>query len=354
MKLKTILIPLTFALSFSALAESFDAANHPQNFSALVGGKLELNFEKLPMGGTVSEEKKIWSGSYWPSNKGGIAHRFASSYPNPFNYQLLTKEEISKLSTDEMKELSPAELYDISQGDYEYSLTKKILSMTSDKDLNWEGINHGWAQASINYVKPANVNIINKDGILVPFTSAHVQALLSLHEAYNYRGSKFGFIGKRCTVVGKLPYSVMDESLDPACVDVNPGSFHAALTNVMGIQGKSFVIDTEIYKEVNNVPLKSFKSEIHSRKVAEDGTEIINISTRVVYADHVTSGSSEQIYKHLLYHYVVELDANKNITGGKWLTWERPDFMWLYDRKPSFDNSRMKLSGLNSIYQPAE
>lgn len=363
--LKNAVITCSLSFTLSVLAEPWDGANNPNNMSRIAGAKMELSFESLPLAGSIQTEGFIWSGSTWRSNLGGTSYRFAHPYPDPFRYALLSKEEVSKLGMDEMKELSPTELYDISQGDYNYSLTTKVRSMYSPRDLWWEGINHGWSQAAVNFAKPMDVTVINQDGIVVPFTSVHVQGLISLHEAYNYKGSAFGFMGKRCRVRGRVlgeedprdggvirPSE--EEANSPDCSDVNAGAFHAVLANMIGNLGKSFVVDLDRYNDVSNHPVKSFKSQIMKRTPVEGDliAEEVTISTTLVVADEVEAGVTEQAYRHRTYAYVVELDVNKNIVGGRWLSESRPDFIWLYAKKEKFVDAKMKLSGLNQIYKP--
>ena len=45
------------------------------------------------------------------------------------------------------------------------------------------------------------------------------------------------------------------------------------------------------------------------------------------------------------YNYVLELNSTGDIIGGKWLTRERPDFLWMMSAAPL-----SALPGLNTIY----
>lgn len=190
-----------------------------------------------------------------------------------------------KMTQKELSQLSPAELYDISNDDYSYTLTRKVLSKYSTRDLWWEGICHGWAQAAINYPEPRPITYINKMGIKVPIGASDIKALLAMHEAYNYKGEKFAFVGKRCRVKGKVvgeaddrdhpsdreyPATELAESTE--CRDVNAGAFHVIISNMIGLLGKGFVADIDRFNDVWNQPIVNYRSTILGEE-AIDGND---------------------------------------------------------------------------------
>ena len=192
-----VLIPI-------ARAELFSGANSPSNFNRIAGINLVTHFDSLPDSGKLIDDRLSWSETYWPSNVGGIAYRWNSPDPQPFKYKMHAKEELQNMSFEQMSQLSPAELYDIANNDYNYTLTRKALSLYSKHDLWWEGICHGWSQAASHYPEPSPVVVTNQAGIKIPFGSSDVKGLLAMHEAYNYGGT-YAFVGKRCRATGKVP-----------------------------------------------------------------------------------------------------------------------------------------------------
>ena len=170
-----VLFLITFA--DPVFAELFNNANNPNNFNRIAGINLIRKFDALPAQGGLSDSRLGWSESYWPSNKGGIAYRWNHPDPQPFKYRLHTKEEVRSMSENELSKLSPAELYDISNDDYKYTLTRKTLKKFSPRDLWWEGICHGWAQAASHYPEPAPVVVTSKSGVKVPFGASVSNAL---------------------------------------------------------------------------------------------------------------------------------------------------------------------------------
>ncbi len=381
---------LTF-ISFIAKAEPFDRFSHPANFTRLAGVNLFFNFNILPLSGRLADNRLAWSESYWPSNKGGIAYRWNHPNPQPFKYQLYSLSELKSMSIDQLDQLSPSELYDISNDDYSYSLTRKVLGLYNTRDLWWEGICHGWSQAAINYPEPDRIIYTNKSGIKVPIGASDVKALLSMHEAYNYSGEIFGFAGKRCKVKGKVvgeaderdnpsdrnyPPDDLAESYD--CRDVNAGAFHVIISNMLGIHGKGFVADIDRFNDVWNQPIAGYSTEVIGEELIETNDALNGVSKRVriklkmIYGEELKFHTPELEAQGLLnfvskfpvtltphqkflsrqYEYILELNNQDDITGGEWITQTRPDFLWLYKKSKAFKNYPIPLAHLKNIYRP--
>jgi hypothetical protein len=296
-------------------------------------------------------------------------------------------------SQEQLSQLSPAELYDIAQGDYSYSLTRKVLSLSSPHDDWWEGICHGWSQAAANYPEPAPVVVTNRDGVRVPFGSTDVKGLLAMHEAYNYKGNTFGFIGQRCRVQGKVVGEedprdggiIRPSAADAAsaeCSDVNAGAFHVATANMIGIFSKSFVADVDRFNDIWNQPISGYDSSVlgdvplKPEDSANGIARRVHIKTKFIYGEELqvysperaaehpeifwwqsklpVTGTPNQQFRSKDYEYVVELDAGGRVVGGEWISETRPDFMWLYARAPKFKSGPINLTGLNAIYRPVQ
>lgn len=387
--MKLLLFAFIISTFSQAFAETYDGPNNPNNFSRLMGTNLVLDFDSLPLSGKLADDRKGWSESYWPSNKGGIAYRWNHPDPQPFSYKLHTKAELLKMNETELGQLSPAELYDIANNDYNYTLTRKTLSLYSKRDLWWEGICHGWAQAAVNFPEPQQVVIKNDAGILVPFGSSDVKALLAMHESYNYKGEPFGFVGRRCAVNGKVegegsegdshpnPPSA-EEANTPNCKDVNAGAFHVVVTNMIGLLGKGFVADVDRFNDVWNQPVTSFNTQVVGEEPV-DGVQRsqgvakrLRIKTKFFYGEELMFYSPEaaargkknfvsklpvtmtphQEFRNKDYEYIVELNSSGRVIGGEWITETRPDFIWNYEPAKNFKNSPIPLAALKFIYRP--
>lgn len=388
--MKKFLILSVWIFSVSAYAERWDANNNPNHFNKIMGTNVITAYDLLPLTGRLDDERLGWSDTYWPANKGGIAYRWNHPDPTPFRYSFLTKEQIKKMTRLELEQLSPAELYDISQGDYTFTLTRKTLELFSPFDLWWEGICHGWAQAAANYPEPAKVLVTNPDGIRVPFGSSDVKGLLAMHDAYNSIGT-YTHIGGRCSAPGKVPGegSIRDinrqmpppeqaESIE--CRDVNAGAFHVVLANMMGIQGKSLVVDVDRFNDVWNQPLTGYEVTLKEElQVSEEQYNYgvarrLKMEMKMIYGEELqffstaaaergdknfvsknpVTRTAHQAFRFKMYEYILELDNDDQIIGGEWISLSRPDFIWTKVRDLKFQNYPMPLAGLSGIYHPVK
>lgn len=376
------------AMATGAFAAKWDRQNKPDYFNAIAKNKMVYTFADLPLKAELQDHRFGWSESFWPSRRGGIAYRWNHPDPQPFKYTLHTKEEIKAMSETELSQLSPAELYDIAMGDYNYTLTKKVLSTYKPTDLWWEGICHGWAQAASNYAEPQKTVVTNNDGIKVPFGSSDVKALLAMHDSYNAKGI-YVRVGARCKVNGKVKGEESEadgnigvpskrDSEKAECADVNAGAFHIVLASMIGINSHGFVADVDRYNDVWNQPVTSYESTIvgdvtPTPKELKKGIDRkIHIKTKMVYAEELqfykpeaaangelnfvskepVTGTPAQAFLHKDYEYIIELDNSGKIIGGEWISETRPDMIWGMAKDPAFNSSKFPLSGLNIIYKP--
>jgi hypothetical protein len=386
--MKRLLILASVGLLSNAYAEKWNKSNNPNYFNIIVNAPMKLALLDLPASGRLEDDRLGWSETFWPSSLGGIAYRWNSPNPMPFKYKLLTKEELKKMSESQLSELSPAELYDISQGDYKYSLTKKVLNTYSPDDLWWEGICHGWSQAASNYPEPDRNVVTNKDGIRVPFGASDVKGLLAMHDAFNSKGL-YARIGDRCGVEGKVPGEAFPEDGDvpmpspkdanrPECADVNAGAFHVVLSNMIGVYSHGFVADVDRFNDVWNQPIVGYESsffEEHPVTALEfkNGIEKkIRVVTIMSYGDELefytpelasegvvgfvskdpVTGTSAQTTSTKRYEYLLEMNSSGKIVGGTWISDARPDMLWMMKKDAKFRNGRYPLAGLNQIYKP--
>ena len=388
-----VLATISLASNF-ALAAKWDKVNNPSFFNVIANSPMRFDFTALPLAATLKDDRLGWSETYWPSNKGGIAYRWSSPNPTPFKYKLHPKEEVLRMSEEELSQLSPSELYDLAQGDYDYRLTKKVLGKYKAEDAWWEGICHGWSLAALNYPEPAKTVVINKDGVKVPFGSSDVKGLLAMHDAFNSQGM-YARIGGRCKIIGKVegeafpedgpvpPPKAADANL-PECVDVNAGAFHLVLSNMIGLNSQGFVADVDRFNDIWNQPVIAYKSEIVG-EVSLSGLDVkngvskkIQVKTLMTYGDELEFYSEEEVKKGTVgfvskepvtgtpaqtngtknYEYILELDMSGKIIGGEWITESRPDMLWMKKKDPSFNDGKfmrgVSLSGLNKIYRPVQ
>lgn len=375
----------------SAFAAKWNRSNNPDLFNAIANKNMTKAFSELPLVARLQDDRFGWSESFWPSRKGGIAFRWNHPNPQPFTYRLHTKSEIMSMSETELGQLSPAELYDISQNDYNFTLTKKTLSMYRPTDLWWEGICDGWATAANNYPEPDKVIITNKDGVKVPFGASDVKALIAMHDTYNSKG-RYVRVGERCNARGKVPGEGIEgadvviappparQANKPACEDVNSGAFHIVLASMIGVNSQGFVAEVDRYADVWNQPVVGYESELVG-DVAVTANDMRNgivrkvqLKTVMTYTEELVpyspkyeaqgyrgfiskepvTGTPAQSYSTRSYEYILELDQSGEIIGGEWVSETRPDMLWMKAKDPKFMNGKVPLAGLNEIYTPVQ
>jgi hypothetical protein len=350
-KLKFIILLFIICLNISqAFARPWSAAEAPH----ILVKNLITSFDQLPAKAQIKNEFLIWPSSHWANHVGGIANRWSAANPQNFRYKFLAAQALRELQDNERAELSPAEKYDIYTSRYDYPTVKTVWGQTSPRDTTWFGICHGVAPASIHHPEPETVKMVNAEGVELIFYSSDVTALMSYYYA-KVAKSPVRQVGKRCfrTEDGRGRRGAMT-----SCQGLNPASFHLVLTNMLGLQNQSLVVDIDRYNEVwNHVP-KSFSFDVYGEYGVEQtttfgATKRLWIGLTVTYAGDIAPyfepviGTERGIYLDNNYQYFLDLDDNNNIIGGEWISDLRPDFVW-FKEKASFSGA---FSKLNEIYQ---
>ena len=285
----------------------------------------QLKFYELPLEGTLSKEP--WSGYYWPKEKGGISYRWQSHEMH--DYELLDKDLLFEVDAATIAKLSPTEKYDILVGNYDYSLTHRILAENNVNEAAWTGICHGWSPASNAYIEPRSVFMTNPDGLTVPFGASDVKALLSYYRAEVVRSpypqhewrTENRSLGTNC---------MTGNPAHPECYDTNPGAFHVVLANQIGILNAGMNIDADTTYQRWNQPVYAYDSEIllerdPSPSASARAEREVVIRTELEYTLEIEPqwvpalGTSEQSTKVVTYLYTVELDRQGEVVGGQWL-----------------------------------
>lgn len=304
-----------------------------------------MKFSALPLSADSRDGKRYWSGDYWPFAKGSIGNRWNAYTHIGANRNAPDEATASLMSYDDLAQLSPTEKFDLLMGHYDYPLTREVKGKSDPKAQDWEGICNGWATASIYHAEPKPKDLVNPQGVKIPFGSADIKALISYYYSFHHKGLVTHHIGTRCDVKPGLFKRVPAECK----VDVNPGSFHLALANTIGLRQQSFLMDLKRYKEVWNHPIVAYSSRVENEdhtpsKDATAGTKkSIRVKTSVSYITeserntwYPILGTSEQLVELEHYEYDLYLNANDEVIGGKWKS-DRPDFIWRVTRVGAFN-----------------
>lgn len=313
------------------------------NETILLNQKMYMNFDQLPLEGEVKSQKKYWSGDSWKLKNGSINYRWNAEKPTGRNYISPHPRELKNYSLEQLMILAPTEKYDLWMGRYDYPLKNQVTSYLPKVPLEWEGLCHGWAAASINHNEPRPKVLTNPDGVRIPFGSADIKALLTYYYSFQLVDQNLQ-IGRRCERYAFLEEDNCDE-------DVSPVNFHVVLANKLGLKGESFILDIDRYLEVWNHPLLSYKTRI--MRDIRGKSRRVRLRTSLFYVDVAvksswtpTLGTAAHLISKQQLEYELNLTPEGNIIGGKWITRDRPDFIWTIGKVERFTGY---LSGLNEL-----
>lgn len=257
----------------------------------------------------------------------------------------------------------------------------------------WEGICHGWATASAHLPRPVNaVDFILKNGKRLRFFPDDIKALASLLWAnsivqdskwYDNNGMAQGggviMEGLRCNDSspskdewGRFYDATADKysnKIEPRCVGVHPAIWHLGLVNLIGKQGRSFVVERKIKAAVDNHPMRSYSMKFFNPYTGEygtlaqsvknlnykdqfynfrnkDTTMLVGVKLKMTYMNWQDPKSerndspTDDKLKDVEMFYDLELNRHGDIVGGQWRTTEvgaanllgdrtQPDFFWV-------------------------
>ncbi len=390
--------------------DKIDPPNEPSRLHSALGKETYQIYDP-----SLKEGKADWDvfpSSWWPQSKNGIAQRWATDNDN---YEDWSNPD----------EVSPAEKYDllfnpgqekvvekVEHWDYrellkpedergkkhshpkirvagpatKWELENHGLYQTFAHPDSWWGHCNGWASYATSEKLGApkrDIRVrLDGDGKVVEckegeegcilFRAGDIEALMT----ELYFSDSATFAGRRCkTDPDKIERDEYGRPKDAACRDLNPGSFHIAVTGLLSRGAKhlttqeeghlAFVIDHNWDWEVWNFPLVRYQiveqeevDEAAAAKLvgAEDGKYVFNDKARKwvriklnywMISDGVSSyemrkpAQERNVSPHkVTLNYVLELDSKGKIIGGEWIedpqtTWGEdnkklhPDFFWM-------------------------
>jgi hypothetical protein len=288
--------------------------------------------------------------------KGGLIESIAQDLVNQGKYNRIV---------DALSEATHIAKSDLPQ----YELVDKNQRMAL-----WEGICHGWATAAgivPRPTKPVDVKLPDGRNLrFFPDDLKGIAALLwanSLVQDSKYIDPKTGenigggviWEGLRCNLKSpkrdrygrtyddrKDPYS---RKLEPRCVGIHPAVWHLILTNVVGKQGRSIIVERKVKAPVDNNPLHKYTAKYFNPKTGKYGSlrrsiipvrrykddpfktsrnpdtySIVGVELTMTYMRWVRpqretyDSPAKDTTKDITMMYDLELDKAGNIVGGQW------------------------------------
>lgn len=348
MNLHALLLTLLgWTLSLAAAGEAWRPSSDPSAFDR----NFVTSFGDLPLAGRAQTEKRFWSSGNWLLRQGIINQRWNRQVRSGFNLPSPGLAEARAMSTRELAELSPSEKLDLLAGRYDYPLKQRVARIARPTAQAWEGICHGWAPASIHHDVPAPITLVNPDQITIPFGSADIKGLLSFYYSH-LQPSPSQHLGRRCerdSIGG-------DANCDQ---DLNAGAFHVVLGNRLGLRSQGIVGDLTPTREVWNHPIYQYKSSViaegmQSKSSAPGTARILTLRTQIHYQlEGIHTWEPEPFTENpfgvKVYTYTLELAADDRIIGGRWISADRPDFIW---QVPSVKSFRYPMEALVHLVAP--
>lgn len=353
-------LALLVLVSHSAVAGKWNDKNDPRNISE----DYEYKLTALPLKATLPKHKTPWANSFWPRKKGSINYRWNTESPIGFKLNRPAEYVVRSMSLNELARLSPAEKFDLVQGHYDYPLSKSVEKGSKKTAKDFEGICDGWTASALQFAEPAPVTMKNPDGIVIPFGSSDIKALMSYDVSINMEmgALEADFVGEYCgTPLGrKLGL--------PGCNDVNPGALHVILANQLGLKQESVAADLDAGRETWNYPLIAYEFQIVGQApVEKEVAEAYVVHAKITYAEddpegekapkvftwNPTVGTPDYQSAVMELDYILELDFSGRIIGGKWLGSSKdrhPDLLWMPKAKIQWTP---EFQILNSLYKPA-
>lgn len=355
---------------------------------------------------------------FWKENVSDYKKRKEKVHPNIYD---LDEKQLAKLA--------PSEKYDILMGDTSFDLTNRVWKYVENwgrekqwgnehlvyinfheveqqgfnpenyrapkpNDLMafWEGICHGWALGAGLSPRPEKtVEFTLPNGKRLPFYSSDIKALVSLMWANNDIQDFTILEGNKCNKkspdrdkygryidIKKDPFldPIDQEDPTPRCADVHPAVFHVSMMNIMGIEGRSFVLDHNPKAPIANQPVAGYEFAFYNPRTGKDGplsrslisvedygkkdpykenrnpetTHIVGVDMNVKYVDwelpkkQVTSKPEDDKIKDYKFRYDLEINARGQVVGGQWrvkktggvkvfrASTNQPDYFWVAPR----------------------
>jgi hypothetical protein len=317
-----------------ARAESWDPQNDPSAFD--LSHNYDYKLVDLPAQSTL--KTLPWSETYWPSRRGSINIRWNTPDQDGFNFTPTTLAQAKTMTPDQLKQLSPSEKYDLFMGHYDYPLWTEVKRYADPTADPYSGLCDGWSVAAVQYAEPNAVTLPNPDGILIPFGSSDVKALMTFASEFHFR---------RHTIQAGISGTGM-----------NAGAMHVILANQIGLKQSGFVTERQPDNEDWNQPVYGYESQMLGSSVSNiPGAHGVLVHTVLHYTEDLdlsyfapVTGTSNFHSNKIVMDYVLDLDANENIIGGTWSTGsDRPGYFWNATNHLTFTGT---MSGLNQIYQP--
>ncbi len=358
--------------------DAWDGENDPTNLA----NRLTYKLTSLPKIGKLEKpvwksrytptatDVPLWSDTYWPTAEGSINARWLGAstksplekYDAAFNNAAGCSTMPAARCGDTAKAqwdtyiacAGPAakwhtsnfqgmdQMYDGVDSDAD---GKKDECADHDGIAGWWGLCHAWAPAAILEPEPQHAVTLNGQ----TFEVADIKALI----VGLYDNTEALMLGGRCNAEKfNIGPNGERDTIDPDCMDVNPGALHVILTNFLGLKDMALVMDRTASGEVWNQPIYGYEVtkqvDVTATRanacIGATGTtytrnsaakKLVEVEIDVDYLVEGSASKSPLGMRDYLsqdsYHYILEIGSYGKVIGGTYCTdsvENHPDFLW--------------------------
>jgi hypothetical protein len=245
------------------------------------GDELVLKLADLPKEGKVPTFRLPYCGHDYPDRAGGTVNAMYK-YDQAFHRGRPMAAEFERMDVRAHREAGG--------GEREVRGPFGRIRIVRDRGVpTWYGHCNGWTAAAIRHAEPQKSVVRN--GVL--FTPADIKGLLA--ELYMYTESEF--LG----------------GVDPA---INPAVLHLTLANWLGRGQHPVGMETAVGEVVINFPVFNYRSSIN--KFSSREAEVRTTISYVLNINRELDKGPANYHRQLYFHYVLDLDQEGSIVGGRY------------------------------------
>lgn len=310
---------------FNLKAEEWNFKNNPFFNSSK---NLETKIELLPQSFELSN--LIGSEWIWPFKEGGILNRWSLKNPKSpkekYSFEFFSFENLKNV---DLSQLSPPEKFDLFLGNSNWSFSKFIKKSQNNLLESEFKTELAFSETILKFKDPRSLVLEGKTNLNIPFGSSDIGALLFASILFDEK-SNYKIIGSPCKIT-------LNKENVAQCEGINPGSFHILLSNFIGLQDKGIILDLKRDKKTELRPVVGYVSNFQAiegpiSKMASKKTKRELLVTTFIKFVRPRMPRWSQDYSSNTrgfesYNYTLELDNENNIVGGRWISFNRPDFM---------------------------
>lgn len=331
-------------------ADRWNYRNSPARF------RMQFDYKLANLPAEGSTEKIAWAASYWPVYEDGINNRWqgkdvlspAEKYDKAYNgwepdagFMDLKPFDLDTCEFDEeyYEQLGQAASH-VTRNNGNYRAHNGIDDDgdgVADKDEcsthgdvtdydgieTWFGICHAWAPAAVLEDEP--LKAVEHNG--VRFETSDIKALL----IQQYDRSSAYMMGGRCNET-ELERDDTGRIIKEECRDLNAGSWHVSITNLLGKDKRAYVIERTTNYQVWNQPLIGYKITAQNVISLQEAIELLNLEQDSAgNGDYVHGVEEETDLAKAILHLVntatfieLDVDARLDRRAASNITYARP------------------------------